>query len=658
MAGIPQVLLDDQLPEGTEKINQGIRKAYEASDVSLKAQSNANTAVSTAKNAENKVDNVQKQLDTFVVEGDSSVEAKQARTDAEGHTSDTLKERLDTMQKNQKAILTFTFDDGFSEDNLTYSIFKEYKMVCNFALITDRIFNQNMIDFYRKYQQEGFTVMSHSCNHKEMSSGNMSIQEASYELEQSQRKLQLYGLSANGFVTPVSILHDKYEEILKRTYNYAFTVYGGTLPADNVGHMDITHDPYKLARVSLSRNSVEKIQATIDNCIRERGLLVFYDHRTGAPGENISEAKLRQILDYVKTKTDVDQCRVLNTNDAMNSFFGIKLSDPIQNVVKDNVAPSLMSSGTSLSADSWFLSKHQNDVGETYTARIENNEPVGVIQFPNGVPTGKECSLQMKVDMTSLNMSVPENQSLYVSFDLVTPQYLSSEFSIEVRFYDKTGAFDITHKSVLNVTDKRQHFEIVATPSKMLDFSHALVYFRYKAINAIADSFNIKVHKSIVGFGVKNSNIQTLSGIQNSTEFRVSLDAATPYEYLKWTNYKMNFENAYIRGFSDGSCTFQAKQSGLYVINFLGSFTVSEAGAAGSYSRLVLEVTKKGFVGDTATRSTVYYSVPNDRFTLPGVYNIYCSANEKVYIKVYFDDKQGTLSELMEKPSVRIAYVK
>ncbi len=676
MANAPKLQGTEKIGESYYKINLGIDNANEALIRSRNAESSsssainianngvntatniANNAVNTASKAEIKAENTQKQLDTLVIKGDSSVEAAQARTDADGNTSNNLKERLDTMQKNQKAIITFTFDDGFSEDNLTYCIFKEYKMVCSFALITDRIFNQNMVDLYRQYEQEGFTLMSHSCNHKDMSTGDMSIQEASYELEQSQRKLQLYGLSANGFVTPMSTLNDKYADILERTYNYAFTVYGGTLPASNIGHMDITHDPYKLARVSLSRNSVEKIKATIDNCIRERGLLVFYDHRTGAPGENVSEEKLRQILDYVKAKTDLDQCRVLNTNDAMNSFFGIQLSEPIQNVVKSNLAPSFMSTGTSLDTDSWLLSKHLNDVGETYSAQFENNEPIGIIQFPNGASIGKESSLQMKVDMTRLNMNVPENQSLYVAFDLSTPQYASSEFSIEVRFYDKSGTFDVTHKTILNVTDKRQHFEIVATPSKMLDFSHALVYFRFKATNVIGDPFNIKVYKSVCGFGVKNSNIQSSTNIQGSTEFRVSLDAASPYEYLKWTNYNMNFENAYIKGFSDGSCTFQAKQSGLYVINFLGSFTVSGAGASGSYSRLVLEVTKKGFVGDTATRSIVYYSVPNDRFTLPGVYNMYCGVNEKVYIKIYFDDRQGTLSELMEKPSVRISYVK
>ncbi|MGQ0518706.1 hypothetical protein ACT453_56555, partial [Bacillus sp. D-CC] len=39
--------------------------------------------------------------------------------------------------------------------------------------------------YYRQYQQDGFTIMSHSCTHQDMSTEVMSLQEAEYEISNS-----------------------------------------------------------------------------------------------------------------------------------------------------------------------------------------------------------------------------------------------------------------------------------------------------------------------------------------------------------------------------------------------------------------------------------------------------------------------------------------
>lgn len=96
MADAPLVLLSDDLPEGTEKINKGISNANEALKKSIKSEASSNTAINVANGAKGKADSVEKQLNEVVIKGDSSVEAAQARIDALGTKHETLKERNDS----------------------------------------------------------------------------------------------------------------------------------------------------------------------------------------------------------------------------------------------------------------------------------------------------------------------------------------------------------------------------------------------------------------------------------------------------------------------------------------------------------------------------------------------------------------------------------
>ncbi|WP_144473488.1 hypothetical protein [Bacillus tropicus] len=150
-----------------------------------------------------------------------------------------------------------------------------------------------------------------------------------------------FGLIVNGWVTPNSTLNDKYLDLIKANYDYPVTRFNGTLDADAVGHIKKSHDPYKLYRYSLTHNSLDRIKKAIDNCIKERGLLLFYDHRTGAGSVHVEEAKLREILAYTKSKVENKECRVLNMNDAISSFFGKQLIDKTKGSATINVSPSL-----------------------------------------------------------------------------------------------------------------------------------------------------------------------------------------------------------------------------------------------------------------------------------------------------------------------------
>ncbi|MED0987041.1 polysaccharide deacetylase family protein [Bacillus paramycoides] len=209
---------------------------------------NATVALKKANEANGLSKNVQKQLDEAVLNGDSSPAADQARVDVEGVTHSSLKARLDFMESAnpETGIIAFTFDDGFFEDRLTYSIFKEYGLPCTFAPIMERVYVRNYIDNYRTYQNDGFTIMSQSCTHQEMATEAKSLQEATYEIAGSAEGFARFGLNVNGFVTPDARLNDKYLNIVKKNYDYAVTKHIGFLDVEANGHLKKTDDPYKL----------------------------------------------------------------------------------------------------------------------------------------------------------------------------------------------------------------------------------------------------------------------------------------------------------------------------------------------------------------------------------------------------------------------------
>ncbi|PEJ99339.1 polysaccharide deacetylase family protein [Bacillus wiedmannii] len=667
MADAPLVLLSDDLPEGTEKINKGISNANEALKKSIKSESNSNTAVIVANGAKEKVDNVQQQLDKVVVKGDSSPAADQARVDVEGVTHSSLKARLDFMESAnpETGIIAFTFDDGFFEDRLTYSIFKEYGLTCTFAPIMERVYERNYIDNYRSYQNDGFTIMSHSCTHQEMATEAMSMQEADYEIRGSAEGFARFGLNVNGFVTPDARLNDKYLNIVKKNYDYAITRHIGFLDEAANGHLKKTDDPYKLYRWSLAWNSVDKIKKAIDNCIKERGLLLFYDHRTGAGSGHVDEAKLREILTYVKTKVGNKQCRVLNMNDAVNSFYGKTLMNKKRGAITNNLAPNIHDSANTLTEGRWFLSDHLTPIGETYTTIVENGEEIGIIDYLNSIPKGKANSLQTKIGLANKNMSDIENQNVHFALDLWCNGDISNtKFTLEARFFAKDGTYDGIHINEVKVGNKRTKFEFTATPYKKLDFSYVFVYVRFDAKEDISAPFQIKIGKPSISFGIPVGDLSLGNEVGKQAgndavrlELVPQIPIGTQWPLKQWMKYTSlrSFENDFLIGSSIS--TFEVKKRGFYSVNLNAHFDVKKAGSPTALGRLVFDIGKTGFAPNGSERSSNYYSTPDDRLSLNINKLIFCEKGDRIYIRGFYDDNQGECMEYKENAVVFVSHI-
>ncbi|OOR30236.1 BppU family phage baseplate upper protein [Bacillus cereus] len=616
---------------------------------------------STSKDIKKEITELENKFDKAIEEGGVTPEVIVARENYKN-----LNDRLGSYDTQNKAIGTFCFDDGYAEDKLTHSIFKEFGLVCSFALVRDRIFERNRVEDYRLFEKDGFTTQSHASRHLDMTQ-EMTDSFLWYEVDRAAHELRNYGLTINGFVTPMSTFYDQQIESLKREYDYAFTVYKGTIPADGKSHVDKSHDPYRLHRVSLSRNTVDRIKIAIDKAIEEKGLLCFYDHRTGAEGENVPVDKLREILSYVKRKVDNREFLVMNNDDAVSSFFGKTLKGYREtNPLMLNMAPSVaVTDTTTHNFGKWSLSKHGQDLGEKIEIINNNSKELDLlkISYPNGTTIGKENSLQTRIDLSRRNLNSAKNQNLYIGFDLWADQIIDEGyiFSIESRFYGKDGTYLADHKKEINVSNIRQHFNFIATPTKIRsDFDYALVFFRFTSKAVLPNNFAFNVSNPVSGFGINNQAIEQelKSSELEAIDAFVRLDdktvVGTPMPTKTWINYYA--KNTSTATDVDGeNSTFIAKVDGLYMINFGANYSVS--GVTAGLKRALLEVTKKGWAGDSVTRTIQHFNTPNDVIFFNASYQIYLKKGEKVYAKSFFDINDGQIIAINEQPQIRITVI-
>lgn len=253
--------------------------------------------------------------------------------------SSRLNEVNSQLEHIAKAVLCFTFDDGYKDDALTYSILKEYGFVGSFALITNDIYGdaKNSIENYSMYEKDGFEILSHSASHKKTST-NFDEITLLKEFKLSAEKLRDLGFSCNGFVAP-------YSTISKNNNNYAKTIYDYIL----IGGSGLNgKDDFKnkqLTRVSQYNLGVDSAKLLIDEAINTKKMLIFYDHRIGQSG-SLSEAEFRLILDYVKLKVEQGLISVKNVRDAINEFYHISSKFKDKDFSSKNYAGDLLSNTT------------------------------------------------------------------------------------------------------------------------------------------------------------------------------------------------------------------------------------------------------------------------------------------------------------------------
>ena len=610
------------------------------------------------------VESLINRVDTAIASGTQDLEVKEARVDKNGKSYAKLGDRLDEVDSQldniTKPVISFCFDDGYSEDDLTYSIFKEFGLPCSFALVTDYSINRRSLDIYRKYSKEGFGINSHTCKHTNLNLDNITKATAQWEIEESKNKMQKLGFYANGLVASNSVIPDKFMDYVRENYDYAFTQYWGVVNSSNKGYInDKNYDLHKLGRVSLTHNSLDTIKSTIDECVENNGILFFYDHRTGYDDgtSHVTEVKLREILTYVKTLVDEDKVLVKNNDDAINYYFKKQLKNEIINFNTKNLAiPFHDYNRMGLEYDSWFLSVHEKDEGEKL---VKINDNTIKINFPNGLSEGKENSMQLKIDISKLDMSNTDNQTISMSFKAWTDKEINADINANVRFYLEDGTtFDTTHtgNSVLISKENRSVTVLATVKGKDLKWDYAQVYWRLTNKNAISEEVNIYISEPSITFS--NTNIIN-SGIPKSLKtYGVSkaklLDGGFVSSNREWIHYTASeftydtFKNSELE-----NGTIEILKDGLYYVGVMGYYKITGATAN---KRILFRVMPNNFNNDQLNRIISYYNGSDSVVNINGGQVLYLKKGDVLTVDLYFDSTTGTISEL-EAPQIRLCLI-
>lgn len=455
--------------------------------------------------------------------GNSNAEVVASRVKADGTQFSTLGKRLDSFDSEldnikSNSIISFIFDDGFVEDNKTYELFKSKNMLCNFALVKDwtKALNKNFVDNYRKYQNEGFGILSHTSTHADLRNSGISQYNAEYEIAKS-LELNKYDFRISGFVAAQSSIHEDYMHFVEQNYDFAFTRYRGVLSGDKKGHYSKKEDVHRLWRISIESNSLEDLKTCIDNCISEKGFLVLYGHQLDTT-TGLTTKKLTALLDYINNL----DCEVLNIYNAMSKYFGININNEtgfdeskyvnILNISNNNGLSS------ELSFNKLFLYNHDDDKGDNVV--INGNRIT--LGYTSELSEGKVTTLQGKISLSDVDMNYIENQCVILEADIYTNSinFDNIDFTVECRFFDSVKDGDHILHCNLNKSSRKIRF--ISTPFSAGNKNYLQFIFR-TTFKGNCDA-NTKIHisnfkiskikslkKDIVDVNLANQDISTLN---------------------------------------------------------------------------------------------------------------------------------------------------
>lgn len=216
----------------------------------------------------------------------------------------------------RKPVINFQFDDGKVTDVNVYNVFKQYGLVCGFAIVS----TNTRVDEYLSYQEEGFEIIAHSTSGLGMNDPTMT--DVEQRLKESKEVLESKGFNIKGWVTPSSVMHSSFIPLVKKYYEYATTV------GDNGLYNVLADSSRKLRRVSMESRTLEELKAIVDEAILNTGCLTFYAHDyPDANAPFLTEETLTGLLAYVKQKVDNGEVITGRPIDVMNHYFTVRHED-------------------------------------------------------------------------------------------------------------------------------------------------------------------------------------------------------------------------------------------------------------------------------------------------------------------------------------------
>lgn len=480
-----------------------------------------------------------------------------------------------------KPVVSFTFDDGYAEDDLTYSILKEYGFAGSFGLITNQLYDsgKNSLYKYKQYEKDGFEVLSHSATHISLTSGVTPEDDKFREMQSSADKLRGLGFSANGFIVPFSNISTVNRNYAKNIYDYILI--GGT---GLNGKNDFKNKT--LTRVSQYSSGVSTSKALIDQAITEKKLLIFYDHRIGQSG-SLTEAEFRDILDYLQTKVTANLIEVHNIKNAVNKYYGVNVNN--KSIVRSN--DNLMSP---LNSASWTFA--DNGTGATESIDTSYLEPVRKITIPANATVGSTFTVSNKYTLESFMETLGEKADLHVALKMSNSEYTFFNKYVIVDFMDVTENILFTKTNQIypnNSIAELVKFELYNEVGIALSSVRKVkVTFKVDVVTSPTVPHDVRVMSAKLVF--PNSNFAKTGKLDEGFSAKLMVAQTIPngaHTTVLFDTVDYNDNLSY----NPATGEFTAKQSGVYQINAHLKWA-----SMVDNSRLILAA----FVGSTQNKSS------------------------------------------------------
>ncbi len=220
----------------------------------------------------------------------------------------------------RKPTFTFSFDDAPPPTFPNKKKFDKYGFKCAFVVIANRT---DGYETYKKWESEGYEIMCHSIDYRNMSGGSSdgytSDEERVAAMRLAKQIMTDAGLTINGWVPPQSTMKLSILDDLLENFNYVL----GRAVTDEPYH--VQHSVTSLTNMAtinryyLENFPPEETFANFKEAIEKKHFFAPFGH--AFPQGYMDEVNMKAYLDFLKPLYDAGEIDILTPQEAVNKYF-------------------------------------------------------------------------------------------------------------------------------------------------------------------------------------------------------------------------------------------------------------------------------------------------------------------------------------------------
>lgn len=192
-----------------------------------------------------------------------------------------------SLLKKNRVSISFSFDDGLSEDDSIKAVFDSFGLKCGFAIITAQ-------QKYYNFARDGFEILAHGTS--PLSTADEATIRAA--MVSGKSVVESLGLVCHGWVTPSSALPSALRYVTNDYFEYGYTIYRGDVPTGQT--MTSSLKSYGLWRVHMT-TFLQNYASIISDAVSNNGMIAVYGHGNEITNNTWSLNDLATLLQYCQT---------------------------------------------------------------------------------------------------------------------------------------------------------------------------------------------------------------------------------------------------------------------------------------------------------------------------------------------------------------------